>query len=63
MNILSRLLRKREKKFDLNVIKILNDIFVYNFFLMKMSKEYRFKLAIVYKNDKKMIQDFEIFES
>ena len=42
-----------KKKIDSNIIKIFDDIFVYNFFFVKMSKEYYFKFAIVYKKNKK----------
>lgn len=50
---LSRLLRKREERFETNAPGILDEIPVYNLTLVEMSEDFRSRLSSAYKDDKK----------
>ena len=59
---LSRLLRKREEKFEADAPGVLDEVFAYNLTLTEMSQEYREKLAAAYKGDykwKRMLESLE----
>ena len=53
LKFLLKFLYKRKKKFEINDLKIFDKILIYNITLIKILKEFRNKLLIIYKKNKK----------